>query len=472
VTGKKRAYGYSWQQEIALGKEADPQIVAQYGLYDDDELAAYVNRIGQEVLSKSDMKREDQLQEYKDTEFFFRVLDSSVVNAFALPGGYIYVTRGLLAHLENEAQLAVVIGHEIGHVAARHGSQRAFEGQLGQLGVIAGAIGGAMAGVNPNQILQAGSQATQLLFLKYGRDDELESDRLGVEWSAHSGYKAGLGSKFFDSLKRMSVKSGQSIPTFMSSHPDPGQREVKIQQMAAEWDKTLDMEKVERNPYLQQIDGIVVGEDPRQGYVENNRFYHPTLRFQFPTPTYWAVINQPTQVVMVEKDQKAIMAMSVVEGTSRREAASKVLSEAQQQGAIKIVNSADRTVNGLTAFAVLARTVPQQQGQQTADYLIYYIQKGEYIYQFLGYSATATMSQYQQTFQRTMEGFADLSDPSKINRLPNRLKVASASKNGAFQTFVPSAMPADITNEDLAIINQVELSTQISSGSLIKLIGQ
>lgn len=187
VTGKKRAYGYSWQQEIALGKEADPQIVAQYGLYDDKDLAEYVNRIGQEVLAKSDMKRPDQLQEYKDTEFFFRVLDSSVVNAFALPGGYIYVTRGLLAHLENEAQLAVVIGHEIGHVAARHGSQRAFEGQLGQLGVIAGAIGGAMAGVNPNQILQAGSQATQLLFLKYGRDDELESDRLGVEWSAHSG---------------------------------------------------------------------------------------------------------------------------------------------------------------------------------------------------------------------------------------------------------------------------------------------
>ncbi len=477
VTGKKRAYGYSWQQEIEIGKNADPQIIAQYGLYDNKELADYVIRVGEEVLAKSDMRRADQLPEYKNTEFFFRVLDSPVVNAFALPGGYIYVTRGLLAHLENEAQLAVVIGHEIGHVAARHGSQRAFEGQLGQLGVIAGAIGGAVAGMDPNAILQAGSQASQLLFLKYGRDDELESDRLGVEWSALNGYQAGLGSKFFQSLKRISVKSGQSIPSFMSSHPDPGQREVKIQEMAAKWDETLDMEKIERKDYLEQIDGLVVGDDPRQGYVENNKFYHPGLKFQFPTPNFWAVINQPTQVVMVEKDQKAIMAMTIIsDAASPREAATKVLGEAQEQGSIKIVNSADRTVNGMQAFAVLARTVSQQQqGQQaqpTADYLIYFIQKGENIFQFLGYSETSTMSQYQTTFQSTMEGFANLSDPSKINRKPNRLKVARASKNGSFKSFVPSALPADLTDEDLAIINQVELNTAVKAGSLIKLIGQ
>ncbi|WP_243664303.1 M48 family metalloprotease, partial [Rhodothermus marinus] len=124
VSGRRRLYGYSWAEERRIGQEADRQIVAQYGLYDDPELAAYVDSLGQVILAHSHLRRPNTPKEFRETPFVFRVLDSPVVNAFALPGGYVYVTRGLLAHLNNEAQLAVVLGHEIGHVAARHASQR------------------------------------------------------------------------------------------------------------------------------------------------------------------------------------------------------------------------------------------------------------------------------------------------------------------------------------------------------------
>src|SRR5699024_4209201 len=193
ITGKKRAYGYSWEEEIKLGAEADKQIQQQYGVYQDEELQQYVDEIGQNILAQSHMRRADTPQKYKETEFHFRILNTPVPNAFALPGGYIYVTRGLLAHLENEAQLAVVLGHEIGHVAARHSSQRAFEQQVGQLALVGGAVGGEILGLPGGDILQLGSQAAQLLFLSYSRDDERESDRLGVEYAAMEHYDAARG---------------------------------------------------------------------------------------------------------------------------------------------------------------------------------------------------------------------------------------------------------------------------------------
>src|SRR5687768_4528408 len=170
VTGKRQMLGFSWSQEQQIGKDADAEIVQQYGLYDDPELQAYVTRVGQKVLSESELRDPQAAAQYRETPFTFRVLNSTVVNAFAVPGGYVYVTRGLLTHLENEAQLAVVLGHEVGHVAARHSARQAAKAQLGQLGLMAGAILGSAVLDNPqvaNQLLGLSSQAMQLL--KIGR---------------------------------------------------------------------------------------------------------------------------------------------------------------------------------------------------------------------------------------------------------------------------------------------------------------
>src|SRR5699024_8842377 len=188
VTGDRRAYAYSWEQEKKIGAKADKQIQQQFGVYQNKALQSYVDDVAQSVLAVSDMRDEGTPEKYRTTEFHFRVLDSPIVNAFALPGGYVYVTRGLLAHLENEAQLAVVLGHEIGHVAACHASQSAFERQLGQIALIGGAVAGQeILGIPGQQLLNLGSTATQYLFLSYSRDDERESDRLGVEYAAKQG---------------------------------------------------------------------------------------------------------------------------------------------------------------------------------------------------------------------------------------------------------------------------------------------
>jgi len=286
ITGEKSSYGYSWAEEVRMGTEGDGQIISQYGSYDNERLSTYVDSLGQAMVALSHVRREGAEPEWVATEFYFRVLDTPVVNAFALPGGYIYVTRGLLAHVENEAQLAVVIGHEIGHVTARHMSKRAKNQILSQVALMAGAVGGQLliGGSTAENVLNYGGLGTQLLLLSYGRDDESQSDKLGVEYAALAGYDAAEGAGFFNSLKRLSDQSGQDIPSFLQTHPDPGQREQFIIDEAAMWQNDTGVTRVGRSWYLQQIDRIIYGPNPRQGFKHEGRFVHPDLAFQFDIP--------------------------------------------------------------------------------------------------------------------------------------------------------------------------------------------
>ncbi|HEX8386926.1 MAG TPA: M48 family metalloprotease, partial [Rubricoccaceae bacterium] len=199
VTGESQRGAYTWAQERQIGAEADQQIVAQFGVYDDAELSAYVNGIAQSTLQTSAYSAPTTPAEIRNSPFTFRVLDSPVVNAFALPGGYVYLTRGLLAFLENEAQLSVVLGHEIGHVLARHSSAQAQRAQLGQLGVVGAAILGGVIGNGriAEGIAQYGGAGAQLLLLRYGRDAEREADQAGVAYAEFAGYDAAQASRFF-----------------------------------------------------------------------------------------------------------------------------------------------------------------------------------------------------------------------------------------------------------------------------------
>ena len=466
VSGRKRAYGYTWQQEVQIGREADQSIIVQYGLYEDKDMEAYITRLGQELLAVSHLRREDTPPEMKNTPFTFRLLDSPVVNAFALPGGYVYITRGLLAHLENEAQLAVVLGHEIGHVVGRHASKRAAAQQFGQLAVIAGAVGAQtiLGGIAAEQVLNTAGTAAGLLFLSYGRDDERESDRLGVEYAALKGYQSGEGARFFRSLKRLSERAGQSIPSFLSTHPDPGEREVTIQRLAQEWAQKVSMSRVEEDTYLVQIDGIVLGDDPRQGYVENGIFYHPTLTFQFPVPSGYTVINQPSQVALVAEDQKAIMVFTIA--TDVKSAADAGTRFAAQEGITVLDQGADR-VNGLPAYDVVA-TATDQQG---VEYKLInrYIEYGGNVYSFLAYTTAGAFDAYRRGFFNTLDGFRRLTDSQKINVSPTRLKIVTTNRSGPFRSFLPANMPRGITADELAIMNQVTLDEQIPRGKKLKL---
>jgi len=468
VSGNTRAYGYSWEEEIQLGQEADGQIQNQYGVYDDEELQAYVDEVAREVLAESHLRRPDTPERFRNVEFTFRVLDSPVVNAFALPGGYVYVTRGLLAHLNNEAQLAMVLGHEVAHVAARHASQRAARQQLTQGLLLGGAIAGQVAfgGNVAENVMGLGGTAAQLLSLSYSRENERESDRLGVEYAVKAGYEGAEGAAFFTSLKRMQKQSNQSLPSWQSSHPDPGEREKTIVQLAREWQERVPgtAKRINQDPYYATLERTVLGDNPRQGFTENNTFYHPDLEFRFPTPAGWQVQNQPRQVAMIAPEQAAYTIFGFSEGDTPEAAAQDFMG---QEG-LTVQEQRSTTVNGRTAYRVLAQAQDQQ--GQTLRVLSYFIADQDRVYQFQGVTTADRYGEYRSAFEGTMTGFARLTDPDKLNVQPTRIAIRPAARSASFRTFAEgSILPDGMGMTDLAIINQLELDTIVETGRPLKL---
>lgn len=465
VSGNKRAFGYSWEQEIEIGKQADSEVIAQYGLYENEELSNYVSDLGQELLEVSHLRRDDTKEKFRNTEFTFRVLNSPVVNAFALPGGYIYVTRGLLAHLDNEAQLAMVLGHEIAHVAARHASQRAATQQFGQLAVIGGAILGQSLGYDGANILELSSQTAQLLFLKYSRDAERESDALGVEYSAMKNYKAAEGAEFFTSLERISESQGGGIPTLLSSHPDPGDREERIPQLAQEWaEKGYEQTILDKEEFMGMIDNIMFAENPREGFVRDGMFYHPDLEFQFPVPPAFQLYNQSSSVIMVNEAQDAIMQFTIDSENSTPE--SSVRAFLSQEG-LTTVEQANFSGSGFNGYQGIA-TAQMEDGTELMLQLTA-LSHGGNVYRFLSYTTTAQFDDYRSTFSSVTQGFSDLRDTSILNIRPVRLNLITTSRSGPFSSFLPNELPMEIQPLDVAIINQVEMDENIPAGTVLKI---
>lgn len=466
VSGNKRAYAYSWEEEVQIGKEADSQIIAQYGLYDDEQMTSYVSRIGQEIVEVSHLRREDTDAKFRDTPFTFRVLDSPVINAFALPGGFVYVTRGLMAHMENEAQLAVVLGHEVGHVAARHASQRALGQQARQLGLIAGALGGQaiFGGDAAQNILDIGGVANQFITLSYSREAERESDDLGMEYAAMAGYDPTEGAGFFRTLERIGEQSGQEIPGFMSSHPDPGERNETLRQEGAEWARRVGgADRIGREALLERIDGIVYGENPRHGFVESGWFNHPDLAFRFPVPSGWQVINQPTQVAMVPESQEAYLIMTIdQEHDTAREAAEAFASNQN----LTVVQSGVGQAGGLSSRFVVADATNQDgtQLRLRAQFIDY---DGN-VYTFLGVTTRAAYGTYGPTFVDVMQGFRRLTDSSLLAVQPDRLNIRTASSQATLEQLLSGTLPQDVDIESVAILNQLTLGDVLNAGQNYK----
>ena len=470
VTGRKRAYAYTWQQEIALGRQADEEIVEQFGTYHDPKLQKYVERVGRAVLERSHLRRENALPEYRETEFTFRVLDSEIVNAFAVPGGYVYVTRGLLAHLENEAQLAVVLGHEVAHVAARHGAQDAFETGLVTIGLLgASLLGEELAGIG-EEVMQVGGLGMQLMMFRYSRDDERESDRLGVEYAAMAGYQAAEGADFFTALKRMQQREGW-FPGFLSTHPDPGRREETVRQLAAEWaGRGHDGDRVEREGFLAQIEGMAVGRDPRQGFEEDGVFYHPAGAFSFSIPRGWAVRMEGRQMQIVpDPDGDGDGAeFGVVFSPSVRESTAS-LAAAQFVAENELGTHPERTtVNGFAAARVEALAQSEDDGD--VKVVAYFVQQGDGVRHFMGIAGTEHAYQMEAALERMIRSFRRLTDPEILEIQPSRLSLVTTPRAAPFRSLVDEEqLPRGMDLDDLAILNGVGPDEMIPAGTTLKL---
>jgi len=463
VTGKKQFSIISEAQEIQMGKDYDPQVVAQFGVYDNPQLQQFLEAKGMEMAKKSHRP---------NLPWTFRLVDSPVVNAFAVPGGFIYFTRGIMAHFNNEAQSAGVLGHEIGHVTARHTVQQQSKQTLASIGLIGGMI------LSPELASQGESlmQGMQLLFLKFGRDAESQSDQLGVDYSTLIGYYAKEMAGFFSTLDRLSGGSENRIPTFLSTHPNPVDRERNVWEMATAKQNQLRQEgqntfTVNRESYLRMLEGMTYGEDPRQGFVENDVFYHPELKFSYRLPVSWQTQNTPQIVQTAEPNGKAAIQLRLAQGSDPVQAAQQFASENNLQ----VLASNQRSINGNSAAIMVAQTTPQQQQQGGQQQQIVKIKAGfiSYqgnIYMLLGLAGQNDFVRYEAVFDQTIGSFRRLTDPAKLNKQPERLRIAKVNASRTLQSALQSEGIPQNRLDEFSVLNGMLLNTQVPAGSLIKVL--
>ncbi len=458
VTGKKQLMLMTESQEVEMGKQYDPTVIATFGLYEDKELQSFIETKGAEL---------GRISHRPDLQYHFRILDSPVVNAFAVPGGYLYFTRGILAQLNSEAELVGVMGHEMGHVTARHTASQQSKQQLGQLLL----AGGMIASEEFRQFADYASQGMQLLFLKFSRDHEKQADELGVQYSTELGYDAHQMANFFNVLNKMqtSTESG-GVPTFLSTHPNPGDRYKDVNREATMWQDSLKHSNwtVNADNYLKMIDGLVYGEDPRQGYVEGNVFYHPAMKFKYPVPSGWQLQNSPIQVQMAPADGSALMIFSLSEEKTVEAAQKKSLEDLN----LTATDSKNITLNGLNAISTVSKQVSQNTGgeEQTLNVLSYFIEYNNAIYVFHGVAAKANFSNYEQAFRSTMGNFQRLTEPSKLNVKPKRIKIQTVQSSGTLATAFKHFGVQQAQMEEMALLNNMALTDKIQKGKLIKII--
>lgn len=455
VTGERELSLMSESQEVEQGKEADAQIVAQYGLVEDPELQAWVEGVGKRLVAVSHKK---------DLTFTFRILDDPIVNAFALPGGYVYLTRGILPYLESEAGMAGVLGHEIGHVTARHGARRAtkqilLQGTLGVAGALSDRVANALGVVGA---------AANLLLLKYSRDDERQSDQLGVEYATAAGWDTHDMAKFFGVLEAMSPQDG-AIPSWVSTHPDPGERDETVRELTTkEQQKHPGPFAQNRDALLAQVDGLAFGQDPRQGYVANGEFLHPQLRLQFPVPSGWSVENGRSQVTLSSQQGDMAVIFAQAEGASPQAAAEAF---AKTEG-ITVQQRADLTIAGFPAHRISA-AVQGQQGQLGVTST--FVAKDGRVWAFHGLSEAAKHAAAQPTLVAVADGFAALDDPQALAVQPVVVRVVELQQPSTIEQVAaayPIPQQAGIDANHLALMNGVAPGAQLEAGRSVKVLVQ
>jgi len=292
VTGRSDVVTMSAAQEVEIGRRMHPQILQEYGRYADEAVQTYVSEIGQRIAAKSHRP---------DLQYTFTVLDSEEVNAFALPGGYVYITRGIMAYLNSEAELAAVLGHEVGHVTARHAVRQ-------QTGATAAGVGATLVAIltGSGDLANLANLAGTALVRGYGRDMELEADAIGAEYLDRLGFDPEAMIDVVRLLKNQETlevqiarQEGREPRVYhgvFSTHPD---NDTRLKEVVASASRagTTEARPDGRDAYLKRIDGLPLGPSREQGVVRGSRFYHGTLGVTLAFPSGWVVQNQPSKVV-------------------------------------------------------------------------------------------------------------------------------------------------------------------------------
>ncbi|HEX6314752.1 MAG TPA: M48 family metalloprotease [Gemmatimonadaceae bacterium] len=446
VTGRREFSLISESQEISMGQEAAKEVASTIAPVADDALQRYVSAIGTQMARAS---------ERPNLPWSFTVIDDPAVNAFALPGGPIFITRGILTHMNSEAELASVLGHEIGHITAKHSVQQMSQAQLAQIGLIAAVI------VKP-ELAQFGDLASQglgLLFLKFGRDDEIQADDLGFRYMTTAGYAPDEMADMFRTLQRLGGGSEGRVPEWLSTHPDPGNRVQQTMNRIAATSLPAGL-KVERDPFLQRLDGMIFGLNPREGFFRQQQFLHPDLKFQLDFPTGWQTQNQATAVVGVSPQQDAIVVLGLAGAATPNQA----LTEFMNQQGVTNQGASSTSINGMPA-ATGVFTAQTQDGVLAGN--VAFVSLDGRTFRLLAYTPQQRYTAYRGAFSQSLGSFRRLTDPAALAVQPVRIRLVRLPRAMTIAEF-HQAYPSPIPVAQVALINGVESDATIPAGTLVK----
>jgi len=449
VTGKRELSLISEKQEVQLGKQSAQEAAEQMGLVNDPALQQYVSSIGLELAKHS---------ERPELPWQFHVIDDPTPNAFALPGGPVFVTRGLMTLMNSEAQLATVVGHEIGHVTARHSVNQMSKQQLAQLGLGLGAVlvpGG-------DQLAGLASQGLGLLFLKYGRDDERQADELGFRYALNGGYDVREMGKVFLALERSSELEGSpKIPDWQATHPAEPERIANVEKRVAALGPDYKPGRVGGPEYLQKIDGLAYGDNPRNGFFRDGTFYHPEMKFEFTVPASWKTQNAATAVQAINPQQNGAVQLTVAGKGSPEQAARQFV---QQEG-IEAGEASRENFNGV-ASVVAPFQAQTQQG--TLIGLAAFLGLGGTTYALVTYSASQAFDENEAAFRKIIRSFRPLDDPKILNVQPAKIEVVKLDRAMSLAQFAQQRS-GGLSVERLAVLNQVqEPNATLPAGTQLK----
>jgi predicted Zn-dependent protease len=457
VTGRQEVVLMSPERETASGKQAAAQVEKEIGLVRDPKLEAYVAQIGQRMA---------HLSPRKDTPYRFAIADMPEPNAFALPGGYVYVSRGLLAYANTEDELAGVVGHEIGHVAARHAAQRETRsmgvGLLSVLGTIAaGVVGGAQAA---SAVSQLGQVAGAGMIASYSRDQERQADSIGQELAAAGGWDPMGLADFLVTLDREGriQEGGPRRASFLDSHPEPGERAVVARDRAPDLPRGAEPRIAKgRTAFLKRIEGILVGPNPDEGVFVEQRFLHPGLGFAIDFPDGWQTQNSKDAVAALAPQHDAVITLELQGGRGDpRDAAARWV----QANRMQVVQSGATRVGEWNAFRVLAQA-QSQQGVVAAD--AFWIAHPAGMFRVTGITSPARHDGWSSTFERVAGSFRPLSDADRDRARPLRLRLATAR---AGETLVDLGRRSGNAwkPQETAIANGIDPAEPLAAGQLVK----
>lgn len=448
ATGKTQLSLISESQEIAMGRQADSEVVASIGLYDDPNVQAYVSRLGHELAARS---------ERPNLPWTFRVVDDDAVNAFALPGGFVYVTRGILPYLDSEAELAAVMGHEIGHVTARHSVSQASKQELAQFGMALGVM------LKPDLQKYAGlaGAGLNLLFLKYSRDDETQADELGLRYMRRDGYDVKQMPGVFTMLQGVSAQAGGGrVPQWLATHPEPLNRRAHIRRMIAANPPGPGDTVVHRAAFLRQVNGVVFGADPREGYFVGQTFYHPGLALRIDFPAGWHTVNQKQQVAAVSPQQDAVVQLSLATQPT-------AVAGAQEFYAQQGVSGGPPEPLDLHGLAGMGGQFEVATQNGVLAGAVIFLASGSQALRLLGYAAQANWPTYRRAIEGTLRSAAPVTDRAHLAVVPLRIDVVRLNRAMTLAQFM-RAYPSPVSAATIALLNRAKETTRFARGAEVK----